>query len=140
MIDERTRKNLKDFPVLDEPQTRIYIMLNSTGKIKIGKSKDIYKRYLSLSGSNSQGNEIIKVLVSPPTYLYTIESIMHEKFATYRISNTEWFYDEDDSSGDELFTAATKELRLLFSSDQYKLCNSVREEFNKMRNRSNNDD
>lgn len=79
MLDERTRKNLKDFPVLDEPQTRIYIMLNSTGKIKIGKSKDIYKRYLSLSGSNSQGNEIIKVLVSPPTYLYTIETIMHEK-------------------------------------------------------------
>ena len=137
--DEETRKNLKDFPVLDEPQTRIYIMLNSTGKIKIGKSKDIYKRYLSLSGSNSQGNEIIKVLVSPPTYLYTIETIMHEKFATYRIPNTEWFYDEDDSSGDELFTAATKELRLLFSSDQYKLCNSVREEFNKMRNRGNND-
>lgn len=64
---------------------------------------------------------------------------MHEKFATYRIPNTEWFYDEDNSSGDELFTDAIKELRLLFSSDQYKLCNSVREEFTKMHNRGNND-
>lgn len=47
MIDERTRKNLKDFTVLNEPQTRIYIMLNSTGKIKIGKSKDIYINVIS---------------------------------------------------------------------------------------------
>ncbi len=134
MIDERTKKDLKDLPVLDEPQVRIYVMLNSVGKIKIGKSKNVYQRYLSLSGSNGQGNEIIKVLVSPPTYLYTIETVMHEKFKEYRIPNTEWFYDENNVSGEELFTAAVKELRLLFSSEQYKLCNSIREEFNKMRN------
>ena len=45
MIDKRTGKDLKEFSVLDEPMIHIYIMLNSDGKVKIGKTKDIF--YLS---------------------------------------------------------------------------------------------
>lgn len=88
MIDIRTGKDLKDIPVLEEPELRIYVMLNNEGRVKIGKTKDIYKRYLSLCGSNSQGIEITTCLVSPSTYLYSIEIILHNKFNRYRIPNT----------------------------------------------------
>lgn len=128
MIDIRTGKDLKEYPVLQEPKLRIYVMLNSVGKVKIGKTKDIYKRYKSLCGSNGQGNEIVSVLVSPPTYLYTIETIMHNKFNKYRIPNTEWFYDKTDPSGYKLFDNAVEELKLLFSSTGYKRSNDLRKQ------------
>lgn len=126
MIDERTGKDLKDYSILDEPKLYIYIMLNDVGKIKIGKTKNIQQRYQSLCGSNGAGNKIIKVLVSPSTYLYTIENIMHDKFSRYRIPNTEWFYDKEDPNGEMLFYKARKELELLFSSAEYKKCNNLR--------------
>ena len=126
MIDERTRKDLKEFIPLEEPLIRIYIMLNESGKVKIGKTKDIYKRYQSLCGSNGQGVAIEKVCVSPQTFLFTIERIMHNKFEKYRIPNTEWFYDEENSSGEKLFNDAVNELKLLFSSTEYKICNNIR--------------
>ena len=126
MIDIRTGKNLKDIPVLKEPQLRLYVMLNEEGKVKIGKTKNIYQRYQSLCGSNSQGVRIISVCCSPCTYLYTIENIMHEKFKKYRILGTEWFYDENDIDGMKLFENACEELKLIFSSASYKTCNEVR--------------
>lgn len=126
MIDIRTGKDLKEFSILEEPMVRIYIFLNSVGKIKIGRTKDIYKRYLSLCGSNGQGNEINKCLVSQSTYLYTLENIMHIKFNKFRIPNTEWFYDKSDPTGEKLFSEASEYLKLLFSSDSYKKCNNLR--------------
>ena len=93
MIDIRTGKDLKDYPVLEEPKLYTYIMLNNAGKVKIGVTKNIQQRYMSLCGSNSAGDKIIKVCFSPSSYLYTIEQIMHNKFNRYRIPNTEWFYD-----------------------------------------------
>lgn len=126
MIDIRTKKDLKEFPVLEDPMLRIYVFLNAEGKIKIGKTKDIYKRYLSLCGSNSQGIELVSCIVSPGTYLYSLETIMHEKFDKYRISNTEWFYDKNDPSGKNLFSKASDELKQLFSSADYKKCNDLR--------------
>lgn len=126
MIDKRTGKDLKDIPILEDPMLRIYIMLNQEGKVKIGKTKNIYQRYLSLCGSNSQGIKITNVCCSPSTYLYTLETIMHNKFDKYRISNTEWFYNKEDSSGEMLFKTACEELRLLFSSASYKKCNEIR--------------
>lgn len=128
MNDIRTGKDLKEFHILEEPKLRIYVMLNSEGKVKIGKTKDIYKRYLSLCGSNSQGNSIDKVCVSPSTFLYTLENIMHNKFNKYRIPNTEWFYDKSDTSGQKLFNNAVEELKLLFSSASYKFSNNLRKE------------
>ena len=126
MTDIRTGKDLKEFPILEESKLYIYIMLNSEGKIKIGKTKNIQQRYQSLCGSNGQGNSINKVLVSPSTYLYTIENIMHDKFNKYRIPSTEWFFNKDDSSGELLFNKAVNELKLLFSSVNYKKCNNLR--------------
>jgi hypothetical protein len=127
MIDIRTKKDIKEYPILEEPKLYIYIMLNDSGKVKIGKTKNIQQRYQSLCGSNGQGNKIIKVCVSPSTYLYTIENIMHEKFDKFRIPNTEWFFDKEDAIGEKLFDEAVNELKLLFSSTGYKTCNKLRE-------------
>lgn len=132
MIDIRTGKDLNEIPILEDPQLRIYVMLNQEGKIKIGKTKNIYQRYLSLCGSNSQGVIITTCLVSPPTYLYTLETIMHDKFSRYRIPNTEWFYDMEESSGEKLFETACEELKALFSSTDYKKCNEVRKKAYKL--------
>jgi hypothetical protein len=126
MIDKRTGKDLKDYPILEEPKLYIYILHNQGGKVKIGKTKNIQQRYQSLSGSNSAGDFIDMVLCSPSTYLYTLETIMHEKFAKYRIPNTEWFFNKEDPTGILLFENACKELKLLFSSTDYKKCNELR--------------
>lgn len=128
MIDIRTDKDLKDYPVLDSDNGKlyIYIMLNTAGKIKIGKTKNIQQRYLSLCGSNSAGDKIIQVYVSPSTYLYTLEQIMHNKLDRYRIPNTEWFYESKDQTGESLFNSAINELSQLFSSTCYKKCNDFR--------------
>ena len=126
MIDIRTGKNINEFSILEEPKLYIYIMLNNVGKVKIGKTKNIQKRYQSLCGSNGQGNEIIKLYCSPSTFLFTLENIMHDKFNKFRIPNTEWFYDKADENGEELFNKATKELELLFFSSSYRKCNNLR--------------
>ena len=126
MIDIRTGKDLKDYPILEEPKLYVYIMLNEAGKIKIGKTKNIQQRYMSLCGSNSAGDKIIKVCVSPSSYLYTLEQIMHDKFNKYRIPNTEWFYYKKDPSGEFLFDKAVNKLRQLFSSTDYEKCNNLR--------------
>lgn len=126
MIDIRTEKDLKDYSILEEPKLYIYIMLNEAGKIKIGKTKNIQQRYMSLCGSNSAGDKIIKVYVSPSSYLYTLEQIMHDKFSQYRILNTEWFYYKKDPTGDFLFDKAVSKLNQLFSSADYKKCNDLR--------------
>lgn len=126
MIDQRTGKDLKDYPILEEPKLYIYIMRNNVGKVKIGITKNVHQRYMSLCGSNGQGNDIIDVLVSPSTYLNTLEAIMHNKFSKYRIINTEWFYDNEDESGITLFANACEELKSLFSSAEYKRCNELR--------------
>lgn len=134
MTDVRTGKDLKEFPILEDPKLYIYVMLNDAGKVKIGKTKNIQQRYQSLCGSNGQGNQIIKLCCSPSTYLYTLENIMHSKFSKYRIPNTEWFYNKDDKTGEVLFNNAVNELRSIFSSADYKKCNEIRKQFckNKM--------
>lgn len=126
MIDVRTGKDIKDYPILEEPKLYVYIMLNDAGKVKIGKTKNIQQRYQSLCGSNGQGNQIVKVCVSPSSYLYTLENIMHDRFDRFRIPNTEWFYDKEDITGESLFNNAVNELRQLFSSACYKTCNKLR--------------
>ena len=126
MTDKRTGKDLKDYPILEEPKLYLYVLHNKAGKIKIGVTKNILQRYQSLSGSNSAGDCIDMVLCSPSTYLYTLETIMHNKFKQYRIPHTEWFYDEMDSKGEQLFERACEELKFLFSSTDYKRCNELR--------------
>ena len=126
MIDIRTGKDVKDFSILEEPKIYIYVMLNDSGKVKIGKTKDIQQRYQSLCGSNAGGNKIIKLYCSSSTYLHSLENIMHDKFVKYRVPKTEWFYDKDESTGELLFNKVISELQLLFSSASYNRCNSLR--------------
>ena len=135
MVDIKTKKDIKNYPILDEPKLYVYIMLNDIGKVKIGKTKNIQQRYQSLCGSNGQGNKIVKMYISNSTYLYTLENIMHDKFNKYRIPNTEWFYDKFDVSGEILFNKIVKELELLFSSITYEKCNSLRKKNYKDKNK-----
>ena len=120
--------DLKNFPVCPEPQCYIYLFLNNAGKVKIGKTTDIYKRYLSLCGSNGQGIPINKCYISPMTFLFPMEKTMHNKFHSYRIPNTEWFYDESDPTGEILFDNMVIYMELLFSSASYKKCNELRKQ------------
>ena len=91
MIDIHTGLELKNIPILEDEQVYIYAMLNTCNKIKIGITKNIQQRYQSLCGSNSQGNEIIKVYVSESTYLNNLEKMIHEHFGQFRLKKTEWF-------------------------------------------------
>lgn len=125
MLDTRTGKDLREYPILDDGSIYVYIMVNDAGRIKIGKTTNIQQRYQSLCGSNSAGMEITHVCCSPSTYLHTIETIMHDKFKKYRIPSTEWFYDENNS-GELTFKNVVRELHSLFSSSEYQKCNDVR--------------
>ena len=128
MIDERTGKDLKDYPILETPKLYVYVMHNTAGKVKIGITRNIQQRYQSLCGSNCAGDHIDHVLVSPSTYLYSLEITMHNKFHRYRIPDTEWFYDKEDPSGESLYKNAVEYLKLLFSSTSYKKINAMRKE------------
>ena len=91
MKDIRTGLDLKMIPILEDEQVYIYAMLNTCNKIKIGITKNIQQRYQNLCGSNSQGNEILKVYVSEATYLNNLEKMIHEHFEQFRLKKTEWF-------------------------------------------------
>lgn len=128
MIDERTKKDLKLFPVLPEGRAYIYILLNDAGKIKIGKTRNIFQRYMSLCGSNGAGNSITQVYVSPVSYVPTLEYVMHNKFVQYRIHGTEWFFNPNDNTGNTLFETAIKELQTILSSKSYQHCDQLRKQ------------
>lgn len=94
----------------------IYVLLNSDNYVKIGITKNFDKRKQSLSGSNGGGSIITDYFVSPETYVYNLEKIMHELFKDYRIPNTEWF------KGIE-FNEVVKQLQQLLSSEAYRRTN-----------------
>lgn len=104
----------------------IYILQNSANKIKIGRTTNFEQRLTSLSGSNGGGETIIDYYCSPPTYLHTLERVMHDKFAKYRIPNTEWFQGVE-------FSEVVDELKNIINSEEYKRCNELREKLNEMR-------
>jgi len=99
----------------------IYIIQNSVGLIKIGITTNFAKRIVSLSGSNGGGHKIVNYFVSEPTYLYTLERIMHGIYAANRIPGTEWFERLN-------FDAVVKTLQDLMASEEYKHCMDVRTE------------
>lgn len=129
MKDSRTKQDLSSFEILDDGQVYIYILQNSVGKIKVGITTNILQRLQSLSGSNGQGNIIEKCYLSPATYLNTIEGIMHNRMNKYRIPNTEWFYYNEDPSGEILFDSAIELMEKLLNSKNYDLCNNLRKEY-----------
>lgn len=124
MKDLRTGFDLKVIPILDNEQVYIYAMLNTCNKIKIGITKNIQQRYQSLCGSNSQGNEILKVYVSEATYLNNLEKMIHEHFDKFRLKKTEWFV--SNKSGVLKYEEVIEYIEQLFSSADYKRCNEIR--------------
>ena len=112
---------LKSIPVLEDGQIYIYVILNSIGNIKIGKTTNILQRMQSLSGSNGGGTKIYAVYCSPSTWLQSIEGTLHNYYHFARILGTEWF---DGSKMN--FTEVVEYVNNLFHSDEYKRCNELR--------------
>lgn len=108
-------------PKLEDIQYYIYALENDKGLVKIGISKDISQRVLSLSGSNGGGNYIVRVAVSPTTYLKTLESSLHDIFNKYRVKGTEWF---DGISFEEVVIKMDE----IFSSSSYERTNKMRKQ------------
>lgn len=127
LIDERSGRDINALPILDDKQLYVYILQNTAGKVKVGVTKNLPQRIQSLSGSNGQGNAITHCYCSPATYLTTIEGIMHNRMKQCRIEGTEWFYYEDDPSGDILFDSAIELMEKLFSSTEYARCNELKQ-------------
>ena len=114
------KNDLKTIPILEDGQIYIYVLLNSAGNVKIGKTTNMAQRIQSLSGSNGAGNKIIKWYCSPATYLHNIEKISHDHFSYARLSG-EWF-DGIKVSFDE----AVEYLKGLFTGKDYERCNELR--------------
>ena len=112
---------LKSIPVLEDGQIYIYVILNSIGNIKIGKTTNILQRMQSLSGSNGGGTKIYAVYCSPSTWLQSIEGTLHNYYHFARILGTEWF------DGSKMaFMETVEYVNKLFYSDEYKKCNELR--------------
>lgn len=133
MIDIRTGLDLKMIPILEDEQVYIYAMLNTCNKIKIGITKNIQQRYQSLCGSNSQGNEIVKVYVSEATYLNHLEKMIHDHFEQFRLKKTEWFV--SNKTGQLIYEEVVEYINTLFSSADYKKCNEIRRKISEVNNR-----
>ena len=114
------KNNLKDIPTLDDGQTYIYVLKNSVGNVKIGKTTNMAQRVQSLSASNGAGYKIIEWYCSPNTYLHNIEKIAHDHFDYARLSG-EWF-DGIKASFDEV----VKYVDGLFVGKDYERCNELR--------------
>ena len=119
----RIYDNIKmvNLPKIEDIQYYIYAIENELGYVKIGISQDITQRVRSLSGSNTGGNKIIRIAVSNPTYLKTLENTFHSMFNNYRIANTEWF---KGITFEEIITKMNE----TFNSDSYFKCNEMRKQ------------
>lgn len=114
-------KLLKEIPVLDDGQIYIYVMLNSNGDVKIGKTTNIQQRLISLSGSNGGGAKITVLYCSPSTWIQSIEGTCHNHYHFARIPGTEWF------AGSKVnFNEVVKYVDGLFYTNGYKICNELR--------------
>ena len=115
---------LKDVPKLKDGQTYIYVMQNSAGNIKIGKTTNIQQRLKSLSGSNCGGERIERLYCSPATWLHSIEITCHNHYHFARISG-EWF------NGEKLnFNEVVEYVNDLFYTNSYDVCNEMRKRLN----------
>ncbi|MBQ8218299.1 MAG: GIY-YIG nuclease family protein [Bacilli bacterium] len=104
---------------LDDNQYYIYVIENDAGHIKVGITKNISQRVISLSGSNGGGNKPIRCAVSESTYLRTIEKTVHNHYDRYRVSNTEWFKNIT-------FEEVVEFIDNIFNSSSYTKCNELR--------------
>lgn len=71
----------------------VYFVQDTTGAIKIGQAKDVWKRLGSLSSGTPL--ELRLVGFVPTENLDETEKEMHKRFAAYRFKG-EWFWPDDD--------------------------------------------
>ena len=114
------KAEIKNIPELSDGSIYIYVLLNSAGSIKIGKTTNLNNRIQSLSGSNAAGEEIIDYYCSPATWLHSLEKIAHDHFGYARMSG-EWF--DGIKVG---FDEVVNYIKSLFESDDYEHCNELR--------------
>lgn len=124
IYDSKNISELKNVPVLDKGEIYIYVMLNyPQGNIKIGQTTNIQQRLQSLSGSNNGGNRIVKLYLSPSTYVASAEKAFHNHYDRYRIPNTEWF-DGNKLNFEDVVDFIDKQ----FQMKSYETCNRLRKE------------
>lgn len=112
---------LKSVPILEDGQIYIYVILNSMGNVKIGKTTNIMQRLQSLSGSNGGGSKISAAYCSPSTWIQSIEETCHNHYHFARIQGTEWF------DGNKVcFNEVVKYVDGLFHTDSFRRCNELR--------------
>ena len=112
---------LKSIPILEDGQIYIYVMLNTTGNVKIGKTTNIQQRLQSLSGSNGGGSKILALYCSPPTWMQSMETTCHNHYHFARIQGTEWF------DGTKVnFKEIVDYVDGLFHTEKFKTCNELR--------------
>lgn len=116
-------KSLKELSVLEDGQIYVYVMLNSAGNVKIGKTTNIQQRLISLSGSNGGGSKITALYCSPATWIQSIEDTCHNHYHFARISGTEWF-----DGGKVSFKDVVRYVDGLFHTKGYEICNELRRE------------
>ena len=127
IYDSKNISELKNVPVLDKGEVYIYVMLNyPQGNIKIGQTTNIQQRLQSLSGSNNGGNRIVKLYLSPSTYVVSAEKAFHNHYDRYRIPNTEWF-DGNKLKFEDVVDFIDKQFKL----KSYETCNKLRKELYK---------
>lgn len=77
---------------LEKPHTKygfVYCLESEDGKIKIGRSSNVFKRINTLKSQNS--SKIINIVISEPALnYYEIERSLHKTFKEKRL-NGEWF-------------------------------------------------
>lgn len=116
------KKDLEKIPVLDDGQVYIYVLKNSAGNIKIGKTTNLAQRVQSLSGSNGAGNKIVQWYCSPSTYLHNLEKICHDRFGYARLAG-EWF-----DGTKVIFNEVVEYVESLFANNDYVRCNELRKQ------------
>jgi hypothetical protein len=85
----------------------VYFFKSGDGLMKIGRSRDVYKRYSSVKTACPTGVEILGYIKTEDSY--ELEKKFHDYFAKHRV-NGEWFALTTQEISDMYFQSMVKEL------------------------------
>ena len=111
-----------NLPKADEFQAYNYIMLFSSGNIKIGMTTDPLGRIKQLSNSNSGGFKLVDAEFSQPHYIAdTVEKVLHWHYHENRVEGE--FFSELD------YEEVKKHFFSMFERRDFINSNNVRKDF-----------
>lgn len=113
--------NCNQYPKLKTREVYIYVLENENGNIKVGRTTNFNNRLQNLSGSNTGGEKITRFYCFPPTYLLTMECVIHSYFDKYRAEG-EWFKGVT-------FEEVYDYILSLFSAKNYNTLNNLRKQY-----------